>query len=335
MKRKNETNHTWLAAYLYYSEPWEKFLIESVKPFVDKVMENRWARQFFFIRYWERGSHIRLRFNGDAETMEKQVKPGLDAHFSKYFQEHPGKRETPEYVETLPPGQQWFPNNSIQYIDYEPEVDRYGGPTGILIGERQFEASSRAVFAVIEESGEWDYDRALGAAIQLHLGFAFALGMDLVETGEFFTQISRTWFSRAYGYSEDTPKEQIKERREITLKAFEENFERQEATLVPYHQTLWSAFNEEVEFEQEWLNRWLEHMTAIKNELITAREQKSLVIPRWFRPDPGNKTPGKRSQLWAILESYVHMTNNRLGIMNRDEAYLGYLIKESLKEVEG
>lgn len=335
MKRKNQTNHTWLAAYLYYGEPWEPFLIETVKPFVDKIMENQWAHQFFFIRYWERGPHIRLRFKGNAETMEKQVKPQLDDHFLKSFREHPGKRETPEYVETLPPEQQWFPNNSVQYIDYEPEVERYGGPTGILIAENQFQASSRTVFSVIEESGDWDYDRALGAAIQLHLGFAFAMGMDLVETGEFFTQISQTWFSRAYGYTPDTPKDEIKERQEITLKAFEENFQRQKTTLVPYHQTLWSAFTEEAEFEQEWLNRWLAHMTSVKNELLTAQEQNALVIPQWFKPEPGRKTPEDRQHLWPILESYIHMTNNRLGILNRDEAYLGYLIKESLKEVEG
>jgi len=333
MKRKDQTSGTWLAAYLYRGEPWEKFLIETVKPFVDKTMENRWADRFFFVRYWERGPHIRLRFKGNAETLEKQVKPQLDSYFPEYFREHPSQRITPENIEEFPPEQQWFPNDSVQYIDYEPEIERYGGPAGILIAERQFEASSRAVFAVIEESGDWDYDRALGAAIQLHLGFAFALGMDLVETGEFFTQISRTWFSRAYGYTTDTPKDEIKERQKITLNAFDENFQRQKPTLVPYHQTLWSAFTEEVEFEQEWLNQWLENMTAVKNELITAQEQNTLVIPQWFKPETGKKTPEHRRKLWTIFESYVHMTNNRLGILNRDEAYLGYLIKESLKEV--
>ncbi|MGB5931124.1 MAG: lantibiotic dehydratase C-terminal domain-containing protein, partial [Cyclobacteriaceae bacterium] len=33
---------------------------------------------------------------------------------------------------------------------------------------------------------------------------------------------------------------------------------------------------------------------------------------------------------WRIYDSYVHMTNNRLGIQNRDEAYLAYLIKKCL-----
>jgi hypothetical protein len=37
-----------------------------------------------------------------------------------------------------------------------------------------------------------------------------------------------------------------------------------------------------------------------------------------------------KQQLWAIYDSYIHMLNNRLGIMNRDEGYLGFLIKEVL-----
>ncbi|MCP5105109.1 MAG: hypothetical protein GY950_17100 [bacterium] len=327
------TPQTWLAAYLYYAEPWENFLIDSVQPFVNRVFDKKLAEQFFFIRYWEQGPHIRIRFKGDPRVMEEQVKPILDSHFREYFSRHPGKREDPEGMEKWKPEHRWYPNNTVQYIEYEPEVERYGGPTGILIGERQFQVSSRAVFAVVEECDEWDYDRALGAAIQLHLGFAFAMGMDLLETSEFYTRISKMWFARAYGYTEDTPKEEIQKRQEITLNAFKENFERQKSILVPYHQTLWGAFTEGMEFEQEWLNQWTTGMKIIREELETAQRQEKLLIPQWFKPEPGQETPGNRQLLWPILESYVHMTNNRLGILNRDEAYLGYLIKESLKDV--
>ena len=55
----------WLAAYLYYSGNWEKFLTNSVKPFVEDILDRKLAEQYFFIRYWERGPHIRLRFKGD------------------------------------------------------------------------------------------------------------------------------------------------------------------------------------------------------------------------------------------------------------------------------
>jgi thiopeptide-type bacteriocin biosynthesis protein len=324
---------TWLAAYLFRPEPWENFLTTAVERFVETVFENNWSEQFFFIRYWEQGPHIRLRFKGNREILETQLKSRLDEYFHNYFLEFPSQREKPEGFENLPPDLRWFPNDSIQYITYEPELERYGGNTGILIAEEQFDASSRAVMAVIRESDNWDYDRALGAAIQLHLGFAYAMGMNLLETGDFFTSIFQHWFSRAYGYSPGTAREEINERRDITLAAFNDNFQKQKAILIPYRQTLWNAFIKKTEFEQEWLNRWLRQMGTIREKLKTARLQNKLKIPQWSKPDPGLETPEDRRQIWPILESYIHMTNNRLGILNRDEAFLGYLIKESLSDV--
>ena len=44
---KDDTK-TWLATYLYYAEPWEEFLTDAVKPFVESVLENNLAEQFFF-----------------------------------------------------------------------------------------------------------------------------------------------------------------------------------------------------------------------------------------------------------------------------------------------
>ena len=322
----------WLAAYLVRPEPWENFLITAVEPFVDTVFKNKWSEQFFFIRYWERGPHIRLRFKGNREILETKLKSQLDEHFYNYFREFPTQREIPEGIENLPPEQQWYPNDSIQYIRYEPEIERYGGGAGILIAEEQFEASSRTVMTVIRESDNWDYDRALGAAIQLHLGFAYAMGMDLVETGDFFTNIFQHWFSRAYGYSPGTSGKELNERRDITLAAFNDNFQKQKATLIPYRQTLWNAFTEGIEFEQEWLNQWLKQMTVIREKLYAAHLQNELEIPHWFKPNPGIVTPEDQQRIWPILESYIHMTNNRLGILNRDEAYLGFLIKESLSD---
>ncbi|HLP46581.1 MAG TPA: lantibiotic dehydratase C-terminal domain-containing protein [Candidatus Kapabacteria bacterium] len=333
----NNKSKTWLAAYLYHAEPWEDFLVNVMKPFVDNILEKAWAEQFFFIRFWERGPHIRLRFKGENDILQNQVKSRLETYFLNYFKEHPSLRREPEDMAKWQADQQWFPNDSVQYIEYGPEVERYGGPEAILIAEKQFETSSRDVLAVIADSASWDYDRALGAAIQLHLGFVFALGMNLAEAGEFFSRIARHWFASAYGYIPNAPNispEELKKSREITMKAFEENFSRQKATLVSYHETMWNAFTAGREFEQEWLNFWVQRMKAIADELKNMQKQNKLLIPPWFQPEPGKKTPVDCQYGWPILESYIHMTNNRLGILNRDEAYLGYLIKESLKAVE-
>ena len=83
---------TWLAVYLYYAEPWEKLLTEAVKPFAEQVISEGLADHYFYIRYWERGPHIRLRFMGDPDTLEGQVKPRLEQHFNAWMAANPSDR---------------------------------------------------------------------------------------------------------------------------------------------------------------------------------------------------------------------------------------------------
>ena len=118
------------------------------------------------------------------------------------------------------------------------------------------------------------------------------------------------------------------------MEAFKTNFEQQGAALIQYHQTFLSAFEAGMEFDQEWLNQWIDDMSSVQHELQEAGEKKQIIYPEtWFPPEYAPNFPVERQQLWVILESYVHMTNNRLGVSNRDEGYLAYLIRESLSAI--
>ena len=56
---------------------------------------------------------------------------------------------------------------------------------------------------------------------------------------------------------------------------------------------------------------------------------------QWTPLSPATKPKDtkRKQQLWPVLESYVHMTNNRLGILNKDEPFIAYFIKESFLEL--
>ncbi|KAA5541579.1 thiopeptide-type bacteriocin biosynthesis protein [Adhaeribacter rhizoryzae] len=334
MKSNLHPQSGWLSAHLFYNEPWEEFLKKGVMPFVQQILTNRQAEQFFFIRYWEKGPHIRLRFKGNPEVLENQVKPKLVPYFSDYFQANPSQRTDPARLSEIPAAYQWYPNNSIQFIPYEPETERYGGEAGILIAERQFQASSEAVLAVLQEKNNWDYDQALGTAIQLHLGFAFAAGMDFAETVSFFASIFRNWLPRAcFSYPQQLTPAKIKVRQETVLKAFRNTYQKQKAFLLPLFTQLWQALENQNEFEQAWFNKWLSQMRAVNAALRQAQATGQLHTPAGYAnlfPETALQEPQQR---WAIYDSYIHMTNNRLGILNRDEGYLGYLIKEGLTEM--
>lgn len=331
INENEEVDPNWLAVYLYYSEPWEDLLSEAVKPFSEQVLKEGLADKYFFIRYWEKGPHIRLRFKGDIEKMNRELKPRIVEYFNDYMEKNPSKREEPEWLKDAAEEMQWYPNNSVQFIPYQPEVVRYGGKYGIVVGEQEFMANSNAVLSLISESSGWDYSRALGAAIQLHLGFSYGLGMDLNEMRAFFQRFYNNWLPRAYYFFEkDISKEEMESRREETLESFDKTWESQKESISAFFKMVWEAMEENVEFEQDWLNTWIDDMRDVKANLVKLQQEDKLEPPSWYphpKPDEYDQDTFDR---WRIYDSYVHMTNNRLGIQNRDEAYLAYLIKNCL-----
>lgn len=326
----------WLAAYIYYNEPWEEFLSKAMKPFIESTVASGDSDRFFFIRYWEKGPHIRLRFHGNANVLNEKVKPAIDEYFGSYFQNNPSLRTDPEWLKEQPEEWQWYPNNSIQYIDYEPETERYGGPEAIIVAEKQFELSSKVILDIMEDSEGWDYDRALGAAIQLHLAFAYALEMDHNEARHFYAHTFQSWLPRAYNdfFTSQLPEEEAAARREKTLKAFEVTFEKQKEPLVEFHREMWEALHEGSEFEQAWIHTWIDGMREVNGELKALQDAGKLIgnYPGFYKQESAG-IPVKSKERWAIYDSYVHMTNNRLGIRNQDEGYLGYILKRCLEEM--
>jgi thiopeptide-type bacteriocin biosynthesis protein len=327
----NAPEPIWLAAYLYYTGPQETFLTQAVAPFVRTALAHGWARQCFFIRYGERGPHIRLRFQGHAHLLEQLVKPQITTFFEQHFARHPSQRDEPAWVRELPAEEQWLPNNSVQFLVYEPEIDRYGGPQGMCIAEQQFHASSRAVLALLQDSERWSYDRALGAAIQLHLTFAAAIGMDWHAAVRFYTSVAQHWSHHPALLRSQPSLQATAQHRDQLWGTFARHFAQQQATLVPYHATLWQALMDDVAFEHDWLNQWRHDMQQVGCALRQAHAQQQLCLPPERPVDPLSTPPAAQQQLWPIFESYVHMTNNRLGILNRDEAYLAYLMQQSLQ----
>ncbi|MEM6967336.1 MAG: thiopeptide-type bacteriocin biosynthesis protein, partial [Bacteroidota bacterium] len=138
-------NDTWLSVHLYYNEPWEEFLQKALEPYVNTAVQTGIAQQYFFIRYWENGPHIRLRMKGEEEMINTILKPNLEEHFTHYFESKPSRRTEPQYPPNFSETLKWFLNNSISYNEYQPEVGRFGGKLGIQIAEKQFMISSKVV----------------------------------------------------------------------------------------------------------------------------------------------------------------------------------------------
>lgn len=145
----------WLYAKVYLGPATaDRVLREAVRPLAREVMASKAADQWFFIRYGDPDWHLRLRFHGAPGPLHAQVLGWLHDVIT------PLRRE----------GLVW----RVQFDTYEREVERYGGPEGVLLAERLFHVDSEATLALLGllpgESGAdlrwrltlWGIDAMLG-----------------------------------------------------------------------------------------------------------------------------------------------------------------------------
>jgi len=330
----NEITKVWVSAYLYYWDSLDIFLKNAVLPCVEKLREKNAFEQFFFIRYFERGRHIRLRFKTDLTTANEVIKPFIVEFFNNYFEKYPSTRYEPEWVKNLPDEQKWLPNNFIQFIEYEVEEERYGGPRGLEISEEQFYLCSETILKAIGESTEWNYNKSMGLAIQLMVSFCYSAGFSHKEMIDvFYSYYTLQLFMSINKYFSLKENERMEDYREKMLIIFEDNFNKRKDYYVKLHQNLLDSLSDNIEFEEKWFCYWIEKNRIIMEKLKYAQEENRLIIPNnliknFFPNCNGNY------KLFFIMYSYIHMTFNRLGIENKDEPYISYIIVESIKNLK-
>lgn len=123
---------------------------EDIEKLVLYISDNHLLEQFFYIRYWYGGPHIRIRYVGDwsvkiDEYVKKIEKTNL-YNKKSYYEKHKfdGKNTNHLYsYEKLP----WYLENSIHEIEYIPEIDRYGGLNYLKVCENNFILSTK--FSII------------------------------------------------------------------------------------------------------------------------------------------------------------------------------------------
>ena len=219
----------------------------------------------------------------------------------------------------------WFENNQVISVNYQPEVLRYGGIDAISLAELQFFASSRIVLNELIENPEWTYDHALGAAIKLHLGFVFSIGMTKELAIEFFRKSCLDWLPRQMNQEEGELA-----RRKILIQ-FEKAYALQKKVILPYISGIWDELEKNPKGNgiPSWEN-WLSINQEVNTNLQLLLKNGLLKIK-----DLQLNTNKTETAIWGILGDFVHMTNNRLGIMNRDEAFLGFMLSEALNDLKG
>ncbi|WP_270244876.1 lantibiotic dehydratase C-terminal domain-containing protein [Lactococcus lactis] len=150
-----EYNNNWLSYHIFchnYSIH-DKIICKLTNWAIEENIKD-----YFFIRYWEGGPHIRFRIKKN-DYLKDYYKIALQNLLSEELENNVVSITKEQYyrgnkldgkkipIQELP----WFDNNSIISIDYIRENDRYGGKEFIEEAENLFNKSSILVFLLLKE----------------------------------------------------------------------------------------------------------------------------------------------------------------------------------------
>jgi thiopeptide-type bacteriocin biosynthesis protein len=137
-RRQHPPGSEWLFVKLYCPSHREDDLIgDSLLGFVNNVIASGLADNWFFIRYADPESHIRVRFHGTPDQLSSHL-------FGQVCQWARGLMETGACVRFV-------------FDTYDQEVERFGGPDGMSVSESLFQADSRAAVELVKvlKSQQW------------------------------------------------------------------------------------------------------------------------------------------------------------------------------------
>ena len=223
----------WLSVHLHFSgniyrTEADRLLLDWVVPLADACVAAGEARDWFFIRYAANGSHLRLRLATSAETTE-DCRRRIDAA-SRRGVEMAFQADDASLL-------------ALHWVDYEPEVQRYGGEHAIPVAEDLFCASSSIAVDLLRKMTEMAEMKTEGEDRSSRLGKA-CLAM-LVQLYVFLHDAERAArLSQSYGtnyLSQMVGDDAVAAR---FLRAFESGRHRQAAGLADYVAAVWGALRE-------------------------------------------------------------------------------------------
>ncbi|ANN17985.1 hypothetical protein SD37_21595 [Amycolatopsis orientalis] len=291
------TADPWLALHLHYPGSPDALLREAVAPLVRRLRLRRLIVGWFFIRYWVEGSHVRLRLRpaaGDTETVRRLSTRWLS-----------------------------------RYLGRNPSVKG-------LSAELPSQEARRAMF--VAEYGEAAWELAYGAA-----------GMPERATNRCYPAEYVPEYDRYGGVDGVELAEWHFERSSDAVLEVLDRHPTKSARLglsVRMSAILCTAFlsdtTELAEFLVRYRDSWEPPSSRERlHEMYDATydhsaEQLRRLIrsgPQWTEwsehcRELRERAGGSVSLLW----SYLHMTNNRLGVHTVDEAYVAHLIAAALTD---
>ncbi len=125
----------------------DRVLVEHLGPLVAQLRADGLISGWFFLRYADPDTHLRVRFSGDPQVLLKEVLPRVCAVYQRASEQRLVRR--------------------FRIDTYEREIERYGGPSGMALAEKFFCADSDLVVGVVSTTEQDGDARWLAAWVAL------------------------------------------------------------------------------------------------------------------------------------------------------------------------
>lgn len=294
----------WRSYHLYYHADRDLLLCELVRPLVESLLAEGRIASFFFVRFALGGPHIRLRLRV-APGCEREVAEAVELAAAGFFARRPSLQPLTEEeirrdngpilaTDANETDDAVYPDNSLREAPVRFEVTRYGGP--VLLGP------SVDFFAV-------------SSAQALHFLSAVA-GQPRARQ---LPGVCRLLLCQACGFAAD---------------------EEELLALLEYALAGWGRVLEPVVAEGD---RLFERRRETFFSLVRGEIEE---LARAADPGPGSPlllAEAARRLAHAIGDagevrrqigmSQMHMTANRLGLLNPEEVYLGRALGRAAREL--
>ncbi len=124
-------------------------LIIKINDYFQIKLEEKRVQKWFYIRYWEGGPHIRVRYIRNNQIVDEQFQEFIQSELVSYPSIKLSKEEFYSGIDVKLEGFEqeladfpWYAEKTIKEIAYLPELERYGGPENIQLSEELFFLSS-------------------------------------------------------------------------------------------------------------------------------------------------------------------------------------------------
>ncbi|WP_116202723.1 lantibiotic dehydratase C-terminal domain-containing protein [Amycolatopsis circi] len=331
-------NDDWISMHIFYAGNSDALLVECVAPLVAQLRSDGLLGQYFFIRYWLAGPHVRLRLrparaeNADEvrRRAEDSVNGFLTRHPALYEPDFPGADEMYRRLGIAEYGDAWWterfgadgamvfdPNNSFRYVPYEPEYRRYGGLAATRLAEWHFESSSDLVLRLTATANVHIRPVLLGLSLQLSLIMCYAFLETDGAVAWYLDRSRRFWET---SFIEDV---------ESTHAAFERSWKTMSGQLSERVHKLRKTVRIGSSSLSVVEREWFAHCTELRDRIVELATSGQILL-KLSEDSDLEPAPRPNIALSMLMTSYIHMTNNRLGVTIFDEVYLSYLLERTL-----